>query len=184
MKTSNAEQAKQTGGMVALIPSDEYLPLLSIPGGEAPQELHTTLLYFGEEVQPDVPSELVDICSYIARSLPQGVTANAFGHALFNPSGETPCAVYLVGNDPNLTDCYNELRHCLERVGLETPEQHTPWIPHITAGYGLPIDALAYTGEVVFDRISIHWYGEVYDFFFGDEPVQGLDDLSGIGLML
>lgn len=184
MKLSNAEQAKSTGGMVALIPSDQYLDSLAVPGGEAPEELHTTLMYFGEEVDPQVPNLLLSIVQQLAERLPQGVTANAFGHASFNPTSEQPCVVYLVGNDPSLDICHEELvQGCME-VGIETPEQHTPWIPHITAGYGLPIQSLTYSGEVFFDRLSIHWYGQVYDFFFGQEPIQGLDEVDGIGLVL
>ena len=181
---ADAEQAKSTGGMVALIPSDESIQNLAVRGGEPPQDLHTTLMYFGEEVNPQVPDLLLTIVQHIAESIPQGVTANAFAHASFNPQSDQPCVVYLVGNAAELNDCYEALRTSCDEVGIETPEQHTPWIPHITAGYGIPIQSLTYGGEVYFDKISVHWYGEVYDFYFGQKPVEGHEEVDGIGLVL
>jgi hypothetical protein len=60
-----------------------------------------------------------------------------------------PCAVYLVGDSdqiPLLKDRFSE--HA-------SAQQHSPYIPHITAGYGLDPSSMDYTGPVAFDRIRV-----------------------------
>jgi hypothetical protein len=42
-------------------------------------------------------------------------------------------------------------------------EQHPVYTPHITAGYGVPIDKLTFTGEITLDRIGLRWQGEEHD---------------------
>jgi hypothetical protein len=44
------------------------------------------------------------------------------------------------------------------------PPQHDPWIPHVTAKYGVLDGALTFTGPVVFDRIRLRWAGHTTDF--------------------
>lgn len=162
-KTSDAEQAKQTGGMLALLPSSDSASKLSVRGGEPLEDLHLTIAYFGEDV--------TDLSSVHANAILDEeavwlgpIEARAFAHATFNPDGEIgdPCAVYLVGNCPELVPFVAAVH---ERVQAWYPGsgQHLPWIPHVTAGYGLRAEDLSYTGPIVFDRLVLKWAGESYE---------------------
>lgn len=160
IKTGDAEQAKSTGGMIALIPTQPEQ--LAVPGGEPVEDLHLTITYFGEDV---TGLENVEILSFLDDlSTRIGVLdAKVFAFALFNPTGEDPCSVYLVGNNPVLSELYRECKDFAMDRFPGAAEQHDPWFPHITAGYGTGI-APTYQGPVTFDRLSLHWAGEVIDF--------------------
>lgn len=111
-----------TGGMVALLPADPSL--LAVPGGDAPEELHMTLAYLGDDVTgwdgevvaavhqralaltdhaaegaPPGPVEEVEVGEYRGPGQMGPVTLNVFAHALFNPNGgpdgQDPATVYL-----------------------------------------------------------------------------------------
>lgn len=161
LRTGDAEQAKSTGGMIALIPSEPEK--LAVPGGEPVDDLHLTVTYFGEDV---TGLESVEILSFLDDLAPQigSLQAKIFALALFNPTGADPCAVYLVGDNPVLSELYTACKNfALDRFP-GAAEQHDPWCPHITAGYGLDLSLLTYQGPVFFDRLSLHWAGEVFDF--------------------
>jgi len=86
-----------------------------------------------------------------------------FAHALFNPNGDNgfdPAAVYLFdgsGHSSTVTALAEQISNELARqVGAaQFPEQHRPFIPHVTAGYNLDPNQLSYTGPVTFDRIRV-----------------------------
>lgn len=169
LKEGDAEQAKSTGGMLALTPRSDYAEQLAVPGGEPPEDLHVTVIYFGEDVtdSPIGPDAISHAVSGIA-DLFGAISARVFGHALFNPTGDEPCAVYLIGGsrDANATDL-NDIHLQLQEVVAplwDLSEQHSPWIPHITAGYGVDPGTLGYTGDIVFDRLVLEWGGQSYEF--------------------
>lgn len=155
--TADAEEAKETGGMMALFPRVADAEMIAYPGFEPPEDLHVTLVYFGSDVDEVVPPEVLSAGDYAAQRF-EPIEAELFAHAVFNPMGDEPCAVYLVSGTRDLTDIREML--CRDCEGVRSPEQHEPFIPHITAGYGLDVTALQYTGPVVFDRIELHWRGQ------------------------
>ena len=182
---ADAEQAKSTGGMLALKPRQDYAEAMAVPGGEPPEDMHVTVIYFGQDVTdssigPDAISQQI---AGIADQF-SAITAKVIGPALFNPTGPEPCAVYLIGGSPesNATDL-REIHDQLEDAVAplwDLSEQHSPWHPHITAGYNLPISALGYSGDVILDRLVLEWAGEHYDFPLGDAELAGIgsdDDL-------
>jgi hypothetical protein len=168
---------QHTGGMIALIPRAEDAARLTIPGGEKADDLHLTLAYLGDDVT-EMPSStrnaivaaIVDAATMLAP-----VEARVFGHAAFNPDGydgHEPCTVYLVGDSWPI-----EQLHIRVREGLP-PEiravQHAPFIAHVTARYGA-IKRLGYTGSLVFDRLSVAFADETYDFPLGDTDEKSID---------
>lgn len=176
-----APMAENTGGMIALVPSD-WRPL-AITDGEPGEELHLTLLYLGDDVSTWAPEQrdaAREIASGMA-DLQNPLQARLFGHARFNPDGgpdgdREPCLVYLVGDAPGLVELR---RFALDRLRQEigeamVPEQHEPFVPHITAAYGRnPEYGLFTTGPVVFDRVRLALGGEVTDYPMGDAQVAG-----------
>lgn len=147
---------ENTGGMIALVPSEDSADQLALgtEGGESADELHLTLTYLGDDVSAmadDEKRKIVAAVEKVAEATPP-VTARAFAHATFNPDAHDdrePCAVYLIGD----TDALDDLRGELDRHAAA--EQYMPYIPHVTAGYGLNAGDLSFTGPVVFDAIRV-----------------------------
>lgn len=151
-----ADQEYSTSGMVALVPSDEHLAALTVPDGDPPEQLHLTLAFLGDAVDtwPEGTADAVrERMAALAGA--GGVEAAAFAHALFNPDDpeRDPCAVYLVNGDFALRDAV--LAELSAALGDAMPEQFPTFIPHVTAGYGLAVESLSYTGPVRFDRLRV-----------------------------
>lgn len=156
--SADAEQAKSTGGMICLYPSREYQEILAIDGKEPVDDIHLTLAYFGEDVSELTPymaqRTLDDIAQWLG---PQ--TARVFAHATFNPdeyAGRETCGVYLVGDNDLLQTVQADIVREVDAM-YDLPRQHSPWVPHLTAGYGLTAADLSYVGDVVFDRVALEW---------------------------
>jgi 2'-5' RNA ligase len=142
------------GGMIALVPDEASAVKLAVQGGEDLDELHLTLTYLGpdiEQVDEAQRRRIVDAAGRLAEATAP-VQARIFGHATFNPDGHDdrePCAVYLIGD----TDALGPLKDQLDRYA--SAEQHEPYYPHVTGGYGLTAADLTYTGSVTFNVLRV-----------------------------
>jgi 2'-5' RNA ligase superfamily len=163
VRLTDATQARATGGMIALLPRSDDAAALAVVGGEPPEELHLTLVDFGPDVTGRTDDEMARRIGELLNRWATEVKAQAFGHATFNPGAPGECAVYLVGDSPGLTELRNALIDIAAQV-YPVPPQRDPWVPHITAGYGIADDTLAYTGPVVFDRVALRWAGHTTEF--------------------
>lgn len=165
---ADAEQAKSTGGMIALFPRVDDALQLQVPGGEPPQDMHVTLAYLGEDVtQEGDPGGLSRAIGQIADTY-TALTARVIGHATFNPDGgedggSDPCAVYIISDNDQLDQVHRDVLDAAN-VEFNVPKQHAPWVPHCTAGYGIDANRLTYTGPIVFDRIGLRFAGQSMDF--------------------
>lgn len=171
---------ERTGGMIALVPRAADARKLVVDGGDPVEELHLTLAYLGDDVTDwpgEQTAELLGDVRAIVSTLPP-MQARVMAHALFNPDGHAdrdPCAVHLVGDSPELAPLQQEM------ADLAPVPQHDPVIFHITAGYGLDVGALNYTGPVTFDRVRVALGGQITDFELTgddveDEPLDDADD--------
>lgn len=157
-------------GMVALVPAE--VDQLTVNGGDPADQLHLTLAYLGDDVASWTPAERALVHEAAAMTAREfgGLDARAFAHASFNPDGgpngdKEPCAVYLIGDNDELTELRAKL---LAEIGpAQIPDQHAPYVPHVTAGYGMDASALSYTGPLTFDRIRVALGGEVTDYPLG-----------------
>ncbi|WNO27319.1 RNA ligase [Gordonia phage Kwekel] len=152
-----------TGGMIALLPAEA--PQLAVEGGEPAAELHLTLAFLGEDLTDTMPEWRAGVVSSAVRAL-EGtepvVGGSLFGRAEFNPNSEDreQCAVWLVDSHA-LPEIREKLLYALgDRV---PPSDFGAWVPHITAGYGMPADQLPTGLNVTFDRLRIAIAGEVTD---------------------
>lgn len=165
-----ANVAEQTGAMVALIPMQEDIDRLAIPGGEDPAELHVTMAYLGDAVEwPDDARVAVEAA--VREIAGSAIDGTVWGHASFNPDGDDPCAVYLVEGEklPAMRDAVLDIFE--SQSGFPAlPQQHEPFVPHITAGYGLSVSELSATGPVRFDRLRIAFAGENVDIELAQAP--------------
>lgn len=171
--------AERTDGMIALIPADPD-PLV-VDGGDPAEEIHLTLAYLGDDLDTWTEEQSIAVEQAVrglAASWPGEVAGRVFGHALFNPDGTKfkPCAVHLLGDGADVVRLHDEV---IERVntalgGAKTlPVQHVPYVPHLTAGYGLPVTALSFTGPVSFDRVRVAMRGDYIDLPLAGATTEG-----------
>jgi 2'-5' RNA ligase len=154
---ADVEQAKATGGIVALFPRDDDAHALAVPGGMPPEELHLTLMDYGRDVRGLTDVELRRRLDSLVASHRQPIEAQVFGHGIFNPNDE-PSTVYIVGDSPDLASLRQQVLSVSQEL-FGPLAQHEPWVPHVTAGYRALETELTYVGTVHFDRIGLSWAG-------------------------
>ncbi|MCM1964845.1 phage minor head protein [Streptomyces sp. G1] len=184
--TAAADGSHLQGAMIALMPTAADAERLTVEGGEATEQLHTTLWFLGdngEDWTPERRQELIDAVRSSTADLTGPVTARAFGANLWNGGGDSPCWVYAVSDDrdrpedaPGLEDVHRAVTSALEggHDRPEIPAQYTPWAPHMTAVYsgsvGYAVQLTERLGPVSFDRIRVTFAGDATDIPLG--PVQ------------
>lgn len=158
-----------TGAMVALLPSAADAARLAVEGGEPVDELHLTLRYLGPAAA--IPAEaralLVDRLQALAAGV---VEADGFALSMFNPGGAEPCVVLGVSGavlEVVHTDIAAGVAAWAEACAVEVPENHAPWVPHVTLHYTADVEQLAAlldrTGPIRFDRIRVVFGGDATD---------------------
>src|SRR6185369_654235 len=188
--TKADEDNAHTGAMVALIPREEDLHRLYDSMGEDLYELHTTVAYLGkaDDISDVAKYEIISRVSRIANHT-SGVYGNAFAVNIFNPNGDEPCVVLGVGATGNgMTDLHsnvvNELNNVAATSTFRMPDNHEPWIPHITLRYfkDEPIDMdwvskqFDKLGPIVYDRVRVAFAGNNIDF-----PIETAEAMMGPG---
>jgi 2'-5' RNA ligase len=146
-------QAKYRGGMIALRPADPGA--LAHPDGDPAADLHLTLAFLGEDVGEMDRRQVEDLLGAVA-AVAETMSPFTARVAGWGALGAEDAAVLLL-NGGEIADAREQLidELCPECL----PEQHEPFIPHLTIGYGLdPGMALpGYGGqEVAFDAISLN----------------------------
>lgn len=167
-----------TGAMIALVPTDADIKRLAVDGGEAPEELHLTLYYLGKAA--DYPMDLQDqinsrIGALAERKWP--LQAEGFHVTMFNPQGKEPCVVMGVSNGTTtqaLDVVHDLVGDAIEQyVAGKMPQQHSPWVPHITLEYtkdqGRAEELMDRVGPITFDRIRMAWAGRHIDYKLGSD---------------
>lgn len=158
---------QHTGAMIALVPSAEDIDRITLAGGEAPEELHLTLYFLGEaEMYPQATQQQIieTVMSLCATQV--AIQGEGFGVSYWNPDAE-PCIVMNVGGE-QLSEAREGVGEALEEIWAAClPDQHSPWIPHITLAYtnntALIVQAASATGPITFDRVRVAFGEEVTD---------------------
>lgn len=175
----------QTGAMIALLPTIADQERLAVPGGEDEEELHLTLFYLGEAAKlvPDIRNYIAVIAKEIATNTPI-VDGDGFAISTFNPENpEKETCITLGVSGDELTQVHQRVMSAMSSIGDAgiLPEQHSPWIPHITLAYSndssLAAQLTDRTGPIRFDVLRVAFAGEVTDFplYDGTTKVQGVD---------
>lgn len=151
-----------SGGMIALVPTAADAQRLAVEGGLPAEELHVTVMYLGEtdDMSPNDKTAALDAAVYISDNF-GALYADAFSVSVFNPQGEDPCIVLLLGGDG-----IAGIRATAQAQIGEIFPQRMPWAPHITLKYteDFNIDPyLRLTGPVYFDRIRVAFGNSVID---------------------
>jgi 2'-5' RNA ligase len=170
VETDGEDTGGYTGGMIALIPSVGDAQQLAVAGGDDPDEMHLTLIYLGDDLSDwdDAQRAQVMAAAQQTAATMSPVQARAFGHAQFNPDGgddgsRDPCAVYLIGDTDQLGPARDALASTTDQ------DQHTPFVPHVTAGTGVNASDLSYTGPVTFDRMRVAMGDDTTDIPLGGD---------------
>lgn len=174
----------QAGAMIAAKLSDDDAKRIAVDGGESVDELHLTLHYLGdaENISNDDRERILEAVVSLAQNAAP-VEGELFSVAVFNPTGfvkkdgkdRDSCIVGGVGDSSgDLT----VLKRAIDAIFTENtynfsvPDQHTPWVPHITLKYAAETDVSPYVdraGPVVFDGLRVTFGDEVYDVPLGAE---------------
>lgn len=168
VRLADAEQARADGGLIALYPRPADAQTLAIPGGEALDDLHLSLVEFPKDVRGFSDDALMQRLQALMAGPSHPIEAQVFGRAVLNPDHgpSGAAAVYLVGDSTDLASLQQRVVQLSERA-TPPPNLHDPWLAHITASYGLSDLFLTYTGPVVFDRIGLSWAGHITYFPLG-----------------
>ncbi|NMO00818.1 hypothetical protein HH308_06275 [Gordonia sp. TBRC 11910] len=167
----DGEGQEHTGGMVALLPSQQDQERLAVAGGDEPDQLHTTLAFLGDDVTGMSPDEQRAILDAVTPLAQNALPGKVFGTAEFNPD-DNQCAVYIAQAD-GLTELRNQIVQALGGV-MELPEQHDSYIPHITAGYGMDVGKLGEPGPITYDRLRVAIAGNAIDIPLSDAVTAAL----------
>lgn len=124
-------------------------------------------------LDPDGPRGVTSMAESKAQEGP--LEGRIFAHAVFNPNGDNgrdPATVYLLDGQGDReaiewlhNDVVHQVRNALGDVNF--PDQHSPYIPHVTAGYDVEPGQVTYTGPVMFDRIRVAIGDDVVDYPLG-----------------
>lgn len=170
---SGATVDRMTGAMVALVPSAPDVARLAVDGGEPAGDLHCTLLFLGDDaslIDQASRDEILGWAREAAANWGANVEASGFAISMFNPNGEEPCVV-LGCSGTELADFGVTVQAEVGEI-IDLPEQHQPWIPHVTLAY-TPDPAMVGTltdrcGPISFDRLRMAFGGEVTDIPLGE----------------
>ena len=172
-----------TGAMVALVPSLADRRRLAVDGGEPIDQLHTTLVYLGEaaEISGDVREAIVArlrslvVDAPLARFAAEGFSINVFnppGHVKDDGKERDTCIVLGVGG-AEIDRLHTLVTNAVSRIdGLKLPEQHKPWVPHITLTYTDDVTQIREltdkVGPVNYTKLRIAFAGDVVDVPLGE----------------
>lgn len=176
---ASAEQARRTGGMIALVPTEADAGRLAVENGEEPGELHLTLAFLGDDVTTLDDETREKIIGVARRYAGTPVNAEVFAVNIFNPtkidSDGSPggCVVLGVGRADELPTLRSNIVSALGGLGgFELPEQHEPWVPHVTLRYTDDFSDVGgltdRVGPVTFDRLRVALGTDVVDI-----PLEG-----------
>lgn len=182
------EDKYDSGGMVALIPSDADLDRLVLDGEEPRDDLHLTLWYLGDDTLTEEQREdvLREVAHYVDEYNTGPIEGNAFGIALWNPESEKPAWVLNVGDageTPQLAQFRAGVGSGIAQ-DFVLPPQHTPWQPHICISYSRHnrSDALRNRlGPVTFDKVRVAFGRDVYDIELDSDDNSDEDGLTAAG---
>lgn len=161
-----------TGVMVALFPDPAAVAAITGAEGvtEPADQLHLTLAFLGDSTEVPLATNkarVVDaVRSWAQRSWrPLKGQVNGAGR-FYNAESDGTNAIYLAPDVPGLPELRQSLVAAIEAAGLDYASDHG-FTPHMTIAY-VPADAptpdVRVDLPVRFDRVTLAWGDEQYDF--------------------
>lgn len=165
-----------TGAMVALRPSEQDVARLAVTDGEPQDQLHLTLAYLGDadQIPPEVRKKVAEKMSQVAAGYRQSLDGDGFAIDVFNPgtANNRDTAIVMGVGGQSMADVHAATMAALGEIdGLSMPEQHVPYVPHITLQYTDDLNRVKpladRVGPVKFDRLRLAFGGEITDIPIG-----------------
>jgi 2'-5' RNA ligase len=171
-KVLTAAAEVHTGAMIAFRMTEADARCLEVAGFEDADQLHTTVLYLGEaanwspEEQAQVQQIVADLAGTYAPIATETFSVNVFNP--HDPDMDTAVVLGVRGGDSKLVALKQALHLQVEDAFADKiPENHTPWVPHITLAYTddqmIPASVQDRLGPISFDRVRVAFAGEVTD---------------------
>ena len=147
------------GAMIALVPSPEDAARLAVPGYEPAHTLHLTLAYLGK-ADTWSPTQRIALEAALRRLALPPVESYVWWTTTLGQTPDTECAAYLV-RGPGLVETHQRVKAIAREIFGPTfpPDKFPSFLPHITAGYQLPVESLPNVGPVRFDRLRLSFAG-------------------------
>jgi 2'-5' RNA ligase len=147
------DQAKHTGVMVALFPGPEAAKKIAVRGGEAPEDLHVTLVYLGDVF--DAAGEGLTLGSATSQIVAAAQAAAATTKPLSGtvgglgkfPDFGNGVPVWSPVDVVGLTAAREAVVDALQAAGLPVKTDHG-FTPHMTLGYNLDLNLIPDTDPV------------------------------------
>lgn len=171
-------------GMIALKPTREDAERIAVENGLPVEDIHLTLYFLGEadqytsQIRERILENMWDVAAKYGP-----VRSDGFAIAAFNPTNpeKDTCIVLLASGGP-LDQIQEDAQFAVLNGSRDVvghthmvPEQHKPWIPHLTLTYdentGLVKKYKNRTGPITFDRICVAFDTLVVDIPLGDALV-------------
>jgi 2'-5' RNA ligase len=164
--------AGHTGVMIALYPDEAATAAIAVAKGvtEQADALHLTLCYLGDSTEQHLATNKARLLDSIAQFAMQHWTPLSGEVAgvgrFFNEESDGTNAVYVSPDIAALPEMRQQLVDWIHRAGFDYAQNHG-FTPHITVAYvpsDAPTPAIRIEAPVRFDRITVSWGDEQYDF--------------------
>lgn len=177
-RPSNITAAAQanTGAMIALRMSEQDANRLAVTGGEPQDQLHLTLAYLGDadQIPPEIRKKIEAEGRKLASTFSGPIEGDGFAIDVFNPgtANDRDTAIVMGVGGRSMADVHAATMAALGGIGgLSMPEQHRPYVPHVTLQYTDDLNRVKSmadrVGPVKFDRLRLAFGGEVTDIPIG-----------------
>lgn len=186
--TAAAPEGGHTGAMIALRMTEQDAARLAATGGLPIDELHTTLCYLGEsdQITPEMRGRILADMRELAASQPGPIPGDGFALNAFNPgtANNRETAIVMGVGGQELADLHQAASEAWEGWGDDgtwaMPEQHSPWVPHVTLQYTDDLNAVKTyadrVGPLAYDRLRVAFGDEVTDIPFGPGVADVVED--------
>ena len=160
---------KNTGAMVALIPSEAHAKELTFRGSRPQGDLHSTLFFLGEaaDIHPLLQEGLSKGIQMLSTFSP--VEGRVDGHAVLgqnDPEHDTVSAYIWSSGYGALPSLKANITSQLSALGIGYSRKFYPWLAHITIADGVSHTEKIATRcgrDVVFDRVRLAFGEEIID---------------------
>lgn len=129
------------GVMIAAWPSETLAQQLAIPDGEAADDLHVTIAYFGKELTSQAIDTIHRVLARVCESFPPLLDGTLSGEGRFpaNPSTEGRDVLVRLADIPRLETLRERILIELEALDIEAFRNHG-YCPHMTMAYVDPLN--------------------------------------------
>lgn len=148
---------KWKSALTVLLP--ENADILTVPGGDPAEELHCTLWFIGRAAESPVErSVLREACQRTAQAF-SPVLSHVRGVSGLGNDDPQASVLLLGGSGPGMVHAL------LGSLVPNMPEPKFPnYTPHVTQGYGTPLDDSLVGMPIRFDRLALWWEDEREEF--------------------